>query len=119
MGEVIQNHHNLPAIAHLHCNQLNIMAIIQNWMPPSKENYELIVFLFQFFPLVTIFQWVQPWYGAGKTSTNSRFNIPGKIAWITMETPGLLTLFFRAIEFGCAAVIIGIFSYYLATLTDH
>merc|ERR1712225_106810 len=67
---------------------------IQNWMPPSKENYELIVFLFQFFPLVTIFQWVQPWYGAGKTSTNSRFNIPGKIAWITMETPGLLTLLY-------------------------
>jgi len=43
---------------------------------------------------VTIFQWVQPWYGAGKTSTNSRFNIPGKIAWITMETPGLLTLLY-------------------------
>lgn len=30
------------------------MAIIQNWMPPSKENYELIVFLFQFFPLVRL-----------------------------------------------------------------
>ncbi|PVH84494.1 steroid 5 alpha-reductase [Cadophora sp. DSE1049] len=70
------------------------MAIVQNWMPPSKENYELIVYLFQFFPLVTIFQWVQPWYGAGKTSTNSRFNIPGKIAWLTMETPGLLSLLY-------------------------
>lgn len=30
-----------------------------------------------------------------------------------------VSLFFRLIEFGCAAVIIGIFSYYLATLTDH
>merc|ERR1712093_133805 len=42
---------------------------------------------------------------------------------ITMAFGGIalksVSLFFRAIEFGCAAVIIGIFSYYLATLTDH
>merc|ERR1711964_169348 len=42
---------------------------------------------------------------------------------ITMAFGGIalksVSLFFRAIEFGCAAVIIGLFSYYLATLTDH
>jgi hypothetical protein len=44
---------------------------------------------------VTIFQWIQPWYGAGKTSmANSRLNIPGKIAWITMEVPGFLTVLY-------------------------
>ena len=30
----------------------------------------------------------------GKTSGNSRFNIPGKIAWLTMEAPGFLTLLY-------------------------
>ncbi|CAL3967416.1 hypothetical protein PZA11_003724 [Diplocarpon coronariae] len=70
------------------------MAIVENWMPPSRENWELVVYLFQFFPLVTVFQWIQPWYGAGKTSSHSRFNLPGKIAWMTMETPGLLTLLY-------------------------
>ncbi|PQE07515.1 steroid 5 alpha-reductase protein [Rutstroemia sp. NJR-2017a BBW] len=70
------------------------MALVENWMPPSRENWETIVWFFQFFPLVTILQWVQPWYGAGKTSSNSRFNIPGKIAWITMETPGMLTMLY-------------------------
>jgi len=28
------------------------MAIVENWIPPSRENWELIVYLFQFFPLV-------------------------------------------------------------------
>jgi hypothetical protein len=30
----------------------------------------------------------------GKTSNNSRFNIPGKIAWVTMEAPGFLTMLY-------------------------
>lgn len=28
----------------------------------------------------------------GKTSVASRLNIPGRIAWFTMEAPGFLTL---------------------------
>lgn len=28
------------------------MALIENWYPPSKENYELVLFIWQFFPLV-------------------------------------------------------------------
>ncbi|KAF7924887.1 uncharacterized protein EAE98_004182 [Botrytis deweyae] len=70
------------------------MVLVENWMPPSRENWELIVWGFQWFPLVTIIQWVQPWYGAGKTSTNSRFNLPGKLGWITMELPGLMTMLY-------------------------
>jgi hypothetical protein len=30
----------------------------------------------------------------GKTSVVSRLNIPGRIAWITMESPGFLTLLY-------------------------
>jgi len=30
----------------------------------------------------------------GKTSVESRFNIPGKIGWFTMEAPGFLTLLY-------------------------
>ena len=30
----------------------------------------------------------------GKTSNNSRFNIPGKLAWLTMEAPGFITLLY-------------------------
>jgi len=30
----------------------------------------------------------------GKTSIDSRWNIPGKIAWVTMEAPGFITLLY-------------------------
>ncbi|EKD13676.1 uncharacterized protein L3040_005699 [Drepanopeziza brunnea f. sp. 'multigermtubi'] len=70
------------------------MAVVENWMPPTRENWELVHFYFKLFPLVTVFQWIQPWYGAGKTSSVSRLNLPGKIAWMTMETPGMLTLLY-------------------------
>lgn len=35
-----------------------------------------------------------PWYGMGKTSVDSVLNIPGRIAWFTMEIPGFLTLLY-------------------------
>lgn len=28
------------------------MALIEGWLPPSRTNWELLVFYFQFFPLV-------------------------------------------------------------------
>ena len=34
------------------------------------------------------------WYPHGKTSIESRLNIPGKIAWITMEVPGFLIVLY-------------------------
>lgn len=30
----------------------------------------------------------------GKTSVDSVFNLPGRIAWLTMEAPGFLTLLY-------------------------
>ena len=39
-------------------------------------------------------QWIIGWYGMGKTSVVSRLNLPGRIGWITMESPGFLTLLY-------------------------
>ncbi|TQS34832.1 hypothetical protein Golomagni_04772 [Golovinomyces magnicellulatus] len=67
--------------------------------PPSRELWENVSFLFQFFPLgsylkVTVLQWFISFYPAGKTSIKSRLNLPGKIAWISMEVPGFLTVLY-------------------------
>ncbi|KAL9097211.1 MAG: hypothetical protein Q9165_000638 [Trypethelium subeluteriae] len=70
------------------------MVLVQGWLPPSRENWELLTFLWQFFPLFSAAQWVVDWYPQGKTSVESRWNIPGKIAWITMEAPGFITLLY-------------------------
>lgn len=39
-------------------------------------------------------QWAISWYGMGKTSVDSIFNLPGRVAWFTMECPGFLTLLY-------------------------
>ncbi|KAH8821239.1 3-oxo-5-alpha-steroid 4-dehydrogenase-like protein [Xylogone sp. PMI_703] len=70
------------------------MVIIENWIPPSRQNWDLIAYLFQWFPLVTLVQWAVTYYPAGKTSVESRFNIPGRIGWVTMEVPGFITLLY-------------------------
>jgi len=86
------------------------MAIVQDWLPPSRENWELVCWIWQFFPLVgwvarwgevwaddvqiTTAQWVLDWYPQGKTSTVSRFNIDGKWGWFTMESIGFVTLLY-------------------------
>ncbi|KAI1090093.1 3-oxo-5-alpha-steroid 4-dehydrogenase [Rostrohypoxylon terebratum] len=70
------------------------MAIIQDWLPASQENYEKILFWWKLYPLVASIQWVVSWYGMGKTSVQSKLNIPGRIAWMTMEVPGFTTLLY-------------------------
>ncbi|KAI9848207.1 MAG: hypothetical protein M1837_000881 [Sclerophora amabilis] len=70
------------------------MEVLQDWLPPSRENWELIVWAFKFFPLITVGQWFTDFHPAGKNSVESRFNIPGKIAWATMEIPGFIVLLY-------------------------
>lgn len=94
------------------------MALIQDWLPPSRENYEWVSWWWQFFPLVrisiisrvidgtnwliegmipsqvTAIQWLTEYYPQGKTSVTSRMNIPGKIGWATMEVPGFIVLLY-------------------------
>ena len=95
-----------------HTGAGRLSALLEGWMPPSRENWELIVTIWQWaFPIVRItprplighcsltlllqlasLQWLVKWYGMGKTSVASRLNLPGRIAWLTMEAPGFLTL---------------------------
>ncbi|KAK3297803.1 uncharacterized protein B0H64DRAFT_458353 [Chaetomium fimeti] len=70
-------------------------GLIPNWFPPTRENHALIVSIWQWFPLAASLQWLIPWYGMGKTSVTSRFNLPGRIGWLTMEAPGFLTLLYH------------------------
>ncbi|KAH9893862.1 3-oxo-5-alpha-steroid 4-dehydrogenase [Xylariomycetidae sp. FL2044] len=70
-------------------------SLIQDWFPPSRENYDFILTLWTFYPLLVSVQWIVPhFYPMGKTSITSRFNIPGRIAWFTMEVPGFITLLY-------------------------
>lgn len=43
---------------------------------------------------VTAIQWLTPFYPMGKTSIESKLNIPGKWGWFTMEIPGFITLLY-------------------------
>jgi hypothetical protein len=92
------------------------MAILQNWLPPSRENWELICTVWAYFPLVrlprkfpsyaahmhlliemlqvTTAQWVLDWYPQGKTSIESKWNIDGKWGWATMESAGFVVLLY-------------------------
>ncbi|KAL3959549.1 hypothetical protein ACCO45_004666 [Purpureocillium lilacinum] len=71
------------------------MAIIEGWLPPTRAHYDLILRVWQFaFPPLASIQWLVRWYPMGKTSVASRLNLPGRVAWMTMEAPGFLTLLY-------------------------
>ncbi|KAI9902104.1 hypothetical protein N3K66_003921 [Trichothecium roseum] len=67
-----------------------MLSILQDWVPPSRENWRLTVNFYQYvFPVFGSFQWFLKWYGMGKTSVaSSPLNIPGRAAWLTMEIVG-------------------------------
>jgi len=71
------------------------MVLVPGLLPPSRENWVLINNLWQFFPVVTGIQWLIDFYPQGKTSIESRFNLPGKWAWAIMEAPGFITLLYN------------------------
>lgn len=70
------------------------MAIIEGWLPATRENYDTLLFWWQFFPLFASVQWIFSWYGMGKTSVESKLNVPGRIGWMIMECPGFMTLLY-------------------------
>lgn len=70
------------------------MPLIQNWLPPTEENYNTILSIWIWFPVAASLQWVISWYGMGKTSVVSRLNVPGRIGWMIMECPGFTTLLY-------------------------
>ncbi|KAK3361075.1 3-oxo-5-alpha-steroid 4-dehydrogenase-domain-containing protein [Lasiosphaeria ovina] len=70
------------------------VGLVPNWYPPTRENYDLIISVWQWFPVAASLQWLISWYGMGKTSVASRLNLPGRVGWMTMEAPGFLSLLY-------------------------
>ncbi|KAK3314530.1 hypothetical protein B0H66DRAFT_576763 [Apodospora peruviana] len=70
------------------------VGLVNNWYPLSRDNYNIVLSIWKWFPVAAQLQWVTSWYGMGKTSTASRFNLPGRIGWFTMEAPGFFSLLY-------------------------
>ncbi|KAG8406846.1 hypothetical protein J3459_008240 [Metarhizium acridum] len=71
------------------------MAIVEGWYPPTRENWETTVLTFQIlYPALSLMQLFISWYGMGKTSVHSAFNLPGRVAWMLMEMPGFTTVLY-------------------------
>ncbi|ODA80557.1 hypothetical protein RJ55_03516 [Drechmeria coniospora] len=76
-------------------SKVGVMALVEDWLPPTREHYEIILRVWQLaYPVLGSLQWLISWYGMGKTSVASRLNLPGRVAWMTMEAPGALTLLY-------------------------
>ncbi|KAL0941563.1 steroid 5 alpha-reductase [Colletotrichum truncatum] len=71
------------------------MALIEGWLPPTRQNWQLLSTIWQIsYPIIGSAQYFISWYGMGKTSVTSRFNMPGRVAWFLMEVPGFTTLLY-------------------------
>ncbi|EME44749.1 hypothetical protein DOTSEDRAFT_130290 [Dothistroma septosporum NZE10] len=70
------------------------LELIPGLLPPTREQWELISYAWQFFPIFTAVQWLTDYYPQGKTSNDSKFNLPGKWAWFLMESPGFITVLY-------------------------
>ncbi|KAJ5570963.1 hypothetical protein N7535_004623 [Penicillium sp. DV-2018c] len=60
--------------------------------PPIPKRLHINPILLPILPPVA--QWVLSWHPAGKTSSESIFNIPGRIAWCAMEIVGPINLIY-------------------------
>lgn len=67
-------------------------SIISNYFPPTRAQWELLVWGFSILPYATIGLYFRPLILMGKHSTTSRLNINGRFGWFIMEVPGFLTL---------------------------
>ncbi|CRK22622.1 hypothetical protein BN1708_003562 [Verticillium longisporum] len=71
------------------------MSLIENWLPPTRENWKTILTVWQIsYPILGSLQYLISWYGMGKTSVKSRINLPGRLAWFLMEIPGFSILLY-------------------------
>jgi hypothetical protein len=94
---------------------LNGLPPLRDFILPTPEAYVILLNIWQYFPLVrqailphylkqpplvltirqvTVAQWLTAWHPAGKTSNDSIFNIPGRIAWFAMEIVGPINLLY-------------------------
>ncbi|KAL5362321.1 hypothetical protein BJX96DRAFT_100182 [Aspergillus floccosus] len=68
---------------------------LQAFMPPTPETYIIALFIFQYFPVFSIIQWLTSFHPAGKTSLSRSFlNFPGRLGWFIMEIVGPANLLY-------------------------
>ncbi|KAL4978039.1 hypothetical protein BDW66DRAFT_149473 [Aspergillus desertorum] len=76
-------------------SMFNALPSLRDFILPTPEAYVTLLNIWQYFPLITIAQWLTSWHPAGKTSSkNSIFNIPGRMAWFAMEIVGPINLLY-------------------------
>ena len=88
------------------------MTLFESFLIPSHDGYEWLALIWQWVPVVrllelplsvaveadrdliqfTAIQWTTAWQPMGKTSIHSKLNLPGRLAWVTMETPGIFNM---------------------------
>ncbi|EGP83224.1 uncharacterized protein MYCGRDRAFT_77167 [Zymoseptoria tritici IPO323] len=70
------------------------LELIPGILPPSRETWQTIAWAWQFLPLFSVVNWMTDYFPMGKTSVESRWNLPGKWAWLFMEIPGFITVLY-------------------------
>ncbi|PYH73871.1 3-oxo-5-alpha-steroid 4-dehydrogenase family protein [Aspergillus vadensis CBS 113365] len=77
---------------------LSILNHLPSWehlIHPTPEIYTHFLNIFQYFPLVSLLQWLTSYHPAGKTSLKSSpLNLPGRWAWCIMEIVSPITLLY-------------------------
>ncbi|GKZ21828.1 hypothetical protein AbraIFM66951_009413 [Aspergillus brasiliensis] len=74
---------------------LNHLPPWEHLIHPTPETYTLFLNIFQYFPVVSVLQWLTSYHPAGKTSLkSSSLNLPGRWTWCIMEIVSPLTLLY-------------------------
>ncbi|BCR85179.1 3-oxo-5-alpha-steroid 4-dehydrogenase family protein [Aspergillus chevalieri] len=76
-------------------SSLSSLPSFREFITLTPKTYAVLVNIFQYFPVVTIAQWLLSYHPAGKTSLRSSpLNLPGRLAWCLMEIVGPLNLLY-------------------------
>ncbi|WEW55447.1 hypothetical protein PRK78_000878 [Emydomyces testavorans] len=76
-------------------NWLQSLPSRSEFFPPTPKAYSILLSIFQYFPVVTIAQWLLPFHPQGKTSLpSSLLNFPGRYAWCFMESIGGINMLY-------------------------
>lgn len=74
------------------CSIIKMSSILDSYFPPTRAQWELLVWGFSVLPYATIVLYFRPLILMGKHSITSRLNINGRFGWFIMEAPGFITL---------------------------
>ncbi|KAI1923413.1 hypothetical protein LOZ66_003213 [Ophidiomyces ophidiicola] len=76
-------------------NWIHSLPPVSEFFPPTPNAYSTLLSIFQYFPVITVFQWLTPFYPQGKTSlASSLLNFPGRYAWCFMESIGMFNMLY-------------------------